>query len=197
MHISHLQQRITSLKTLLDESSSCPVELSGSDDTDDVVSVTSRLKKNRIQPVEDHEHPLALLGASISPSTEKSDSVFGAPGSTGMVTSTFQLRREVESVCLDWRSLRNIKECVCSTPFDHFSKKVFYLFSLNLINSDYYFFIQSHCWRCGEVFCTRCLDKQTPLPGHSASVGFSNRAVPVCRTCYKEVRLSSSSITSP
>ena len=155
MHISHLQQRITSLKTLLDESSSCPVELSGSDDTDDVVSVTSRLKKNRIQPVEEHEHPLALLGASISPSTEKSDSVFGAPGSTGMVTSTFQLRR------------------------------------------DYFFNFQSHCWRCGEVFCTRCLDKQTPLPGHSASVGFSNRAVPVCRTCYKEVRLSSSSITSP
>jgi len=51
---------------------------------------------------------------------------------------------------------------------------------------------QSHCWRCGEVFCTRCLDKQTPLPGH-----LNQRPAPVCRSCYKATRLSSTSVTSP
>ena len=52
-------------------------------------------------------------------------------------------------------------------------------------------YFQSHCWRCGEVFCTRCLDKSTPLPGHA-----THRPVPVCRSCYRETRLSSSSVTS-
>ena len=61
----------------------------------------------------------------------------------------------------------------------------------DLITSLVFHQLQSHCWRCGEVFCTRCLDKQTPLPGHA-----SHRPVPVCRSCYKEIRLSSSSITS-
>ncbi|KAF4523092.1 hypothetical protein B566_EDAN003104 [Ephemera danica] len=48
-----------------------------------------------------------------------------------------------------------------------------------------------HCWRCGEVFCTRCIDKHTALPGH-----FSQRAVPVCRPCYREVTRSNS-VESP
>lgn len=32
--------------------------------------------------------------------------------------------KDLESVALDWKTLRNITECVCSTPFDHFSRKV-------------------------------------------------------------------------
>ena len=81
--------------------------------------------KNNLQLVEDH--PLA----SMEPTTmDKSggDSVFSESSTpldgTSSVTSSGQLRREIDSVSLDWRSLRNINECVCSTPFDHFSKKV-------------------------------------------------------------------------
>lgn len=35
-----------------------------------------------------------------------------------------ELTSEMESVALDWKTLRNITECHCSTPFDHFSRKV-------------------------------------------------------------------------
>ena len=35
-----------------------------------------------------------------------------------------QLAAELASVALDWKTLRNIRECGCSTPFDHFSRKV-------------------------------------------------------------------------
>ncbi|KAJ4446902.1 hypothetical protein ANN_13603 [Periplaneta americana] len=40
------------------------------------------------------------------------------------VLSVEQLAAELNSVALDWKTLRNIRECVCSTPFDHFSRKV-------------------------------------------------------------------------
>lgn len=85
---------------------------------DDVTDVSNRLKNNvRLAAVDDH--PLA-------------DNVFEDEDSPGAVTSVYipssgQLRREIDSIALDWRSLRNIKECVCSTPFDHFSKKVSHL----------------------------------------------------------------------
>lgn len=35
-----------------------------------------------------------------------------------------ELDDELKSVAIDWKSLRNIRECVCSTPFDHYSRKV-------------------------------------------------------------------------
>ena len=47
--------------------------------------------------------------------------------------------------------------------------------------------LQYHCWKCGEVFCIRCIDKQTFLPGH-----FYERPVAVCRPCYRELKLGSS-----
>lgn len=111
MHIAHLQKRITAMKTLLD------VSVVDNRLVEEEADIAQRLK-NSMRVVEDHQHPLAT-----SPS---GDSVFS--DSTGplesSITSSFQLRREIDSVSLDWRSLRNIKECVCSTPFDHSSKKV-------------------------------------------------------------------------
>ncbi|MFW5443336.1 MAG: FYVE zinc finger domain-containing protein [Methylococcaceae bacterium] len=47
--------------------------------------------------------------------------------------------------------------------------------------------MQYHCWKCGEVFCVRCIDKHVPLPGH-----YGKNVVPVCRPCFKELRRSSS-----
>lgn len=72
-----------------------------------------------------------------------------------------RLTREVESVAVDWKSLRHVRHCPCSAQFEHFNRKY-------------------HCWRCGKIYCTRCMDKQVHLPGHNSS-----RAVPVCRSCYK------------
>lgn len=47
-----------------------------------------------------------------------------------------ELTRDLESVAIDWKTLRNITECSCSTPFDHFSRKVgkVYVFFLLIIN---------------------------------------------------------------
>ncbi|XP_071787047.1 phosphatidylinositol-3,5-bisphosphate 3-phosphatase MTMR8-like [Asterias amurensis] len=87
---------------------------------------------------------------------------------SGEIMSASLLAEAVESVSLHWRGFRNIRQCVCSTPFDHFSRKY-------------------HCWKCGEVFCIRCIDKQTFLPGH-----FYERPVAVCRPCYRELKLGSS-----
>lgn len=121
MHIAHLQKRITAMKTLLDVSTPVTDNRLAVDDEDDEQQLGLSLKKS-MQVVDDH--PL---------STSKSaDSVFSdGPNIENSITSSYQLRREIDSVCIDWRSLRNIKECVCSTPFDHSSKKVshYFLFS--------------------------------------------------------------------
>ncbi|XP_076315839.1 myotubularin related protein 6 [Tachypleus tridentatus] len=79
-----------------------------------------------------------------------------------------QLADELDSVALDWKSFRNVRECLCSTPFDHFSRKF-------------------HCWSCGDVYCIRCIDKRIPLQGH-----YSKRPVSVCRHCYKELMRTNS-----
>lgn len=36
------------------------------------------------------------------------------------------LKNEIDSVALDWKTLRNIEECSCTTPFDHSTRKVRY-----------------------------------------------------------------------
>ncbi|KAL3880470.1 hypothetical protein ACJMK2_032706 [Sinanodonta woodiana] len=82
--------------------------------------------------------------------------------------SVDQLVLELKSIAMDWRSFRNVHNCSCAMPFDHFTTKF-------------------HCWKCGEVFCTRCIARNIPLPGH-----YSHRPVPVCKPCYKEIRHSTS-----
>ncbi|XP_014668827.1 PREDICTED: lateral signaling target protein 2 homolog [Priapulus caudatus] len=71
---------------------------------------------------------------------------------------------ELESVSVEWRSLRKARTCPCAAHFEHFTRKY-------------------HCWRCGRIYCSRCIDKRLHLLGH-----FSNRAVPVCRNCYKQAQ---------
>nr|CAD7266644.1 unnamed protein product [Timema shepardi] len=82
------------------------------------------------------------------------------------ISGVDQLTMELDSVSLEWKSHRNVKVCVCTLPFDHFSMKY-------------------HCWKCGDVLCMRCIYKHTALPGH-----LSQRAVPVCRPCYQQIRHS-------
>jgi len=82
------------------------------------------------------------------------------------------LTTELQSVALDWKSLRGVKECQCSAPLDFTTRK-------------------SHCWRCGEIYCSRCLDKWSSLAGH-----LSQKQSPVCHQCYKLLHRSFS-VESP
>uniref|UniRef100_A0A1B0CYX5 phosphatidylinositol-3,5-bisphosphate 3-phosphatase n=1 Tax=Phlebotomus papatasi TaxID=29031 RepID=A0A1B0CYX5_PHLPP len=75
-----------------------------------------------------------------------------------------QINAEMESVAVDWKSMRNVTVCSCSTPFDQFSRK-------------------NHCWKCGEVFCSRCIVRTVPLAGHN-----SGNPVPVCRSCFRAIQ---------
>ncbi|XP_018573765.1 myotubularin-related protein 6 [Anoplophora glabripennis] len=71
-----------------------------------------------------------------------------------------EIKKELESVALDWKPLREATECSCSLTFDQSSKK-------------------SHCRRCGDIFCQRCISKKIALPGH-----VSKTPVPVCKLCF-------------
>lgn len=80
-----------------------------------------------------------------------------------------QLTLEIDSVAQDWKSFRNVRQCSCSSPFDAQSERY-------------------HCARCGEVFCTRCIGRHIPLPGH-----YSQKPMPVCKDCYKRIMRKSPS----
>ncbi|XP_005111133.2 myotubularin-related protein 6 [Aplysia californica] len=82
--------------------------------------------------------------------------------------SVDQLIAELKTVAVDWRSFRNVQSCSCASPFDYYVKKF-------------------HCWKCGEVFCVRCIARNISLPGH-----YHRKPVPVCKPCYKEVKRSPS-----
>lgn len=103
----------------------------------------------------DHDHPLKSTDFSFS-----NLSVSEYNNEVNQITS------EINTVALDWKSLRNVTSCACSTPFDQFSKK-------------------THCWKCGNVFCCRCIDKTATLAGHN-----SGNPVPVCRPCFKSISQS-------
>ncbi|XP_024082511.1 myotubularin-related protein 8 isoform X2 [Cimex lectularius] len=79
------------------------------------------------------------------------------------------LSDDLTALALDWKTLRNVKCFECTAPSDH---------------SMY------HCWQCGNIFCTRCIEKHITLPGH-----LSQCAVPVCHPCYQKLNRSSSAET--
>ncbi|CAG5121603.1 unnamed protein product, partial [Candidula unifasciata] len=74
-----------------------------------------------------------------------------------------QLITEMKSVAIVWKSFCKVQTCSCATPLEYHVKKF-------------------HCWKCGDIFCIRCIAKKVPLPGH-----FHRRPVPVCKPCYKEI----------
>ncbi|CAF3953710.1 unnamed protein product, partial [Rotaria magnacalcarata] len=44
-----------------------------------------------------------------------------------------------------------------------------------------------NCWRCGENFCARCIERGIYLPGL-----YSNSLAPVCKTCACSIKSSPS-----
>ncbi|UJR26200.1 hypothetical protein I4U23_007543 [Adineta vaga] len=75
---------------------------------------------------------------------------------------------ELNSIALDWRSYNAPVHCACSLPFDSAQRKY-------------------NCWRCGENFCTRCIERSIHLPGL-----YSNNLAPVCRICARSIKSSPS-----
>lgn len=101
-----------------------------------------------------------------------------------------QLQNELKTVSLDWKLFRNMEECVCSTTFDAFNKKVNVYYNLRFRTRIIFpsSFFQHHCWSCGEVLCTRCMGAHTILAGHN-----SQRAVPTCKSCTQNSSIPSTS----
>ncbi|CAB3252526.1 unnamed protein product [Arctia plantaginis] len=104
-----------------------------------------------------HDHPL-------KDTTPKSNKIFLITEKTDdTIPATFALlEKEVNTVALDWKSIKNVTECSCSTPLDHFSRK-------------------HHCWGCGRCVCTRCVCARAPLPALAAP-----RPAPLCAACAPE-----------
>jgi len=77
-----------------------------------------------------------------------------------------QLLAELTSVATEWKSLRTAVSCSCAMPFEQHNQK-------------------HHCWRCGSIFCVRCIDRYVHLAGHDSS-----RQSPICKACYKDLKYS-------
>lgn len=122
----------------------------------------------------------------------------------------------VSTVPCRWAPLRDVSGCSsseCGTDLGPFMKKVLLLLSIEkfiILGVDVlvfktehmiffqrfqrvqqvnlYAYLQNHCWRCGNIFCSQCVKTRTPLVEMN-----SGQPVPVCRTCWKDVRV----LTSP
>ena len=75
-----------------------------------------------------------------------------------------QIEAELNSVAVEWKPLRNCYECACGSPLEGTVNK------------------KTHCRKCGNVFCKRCVRTKLELPGH-----FSKKLVPVCNACHKQL----------
>lgn len=82
-------------------------------------------KLSELQSVSADDHPLKMSSTDFS---------FSNLTVSEYNNEVNQITSEINSVALDWTSLRNITTCPCSTPFDQFSKKV--RTSILLVQSD-------------------------------------------------------------
>ncbi|XP_075166407.1 myotubularin related protein 6 isoform X2 [Haematobia irritans] len=180
-HVQHLTKRITSFKNYISKSAkkiqdatsskSVTKESSATDTNDNKYNYDKKMSELSSA---DDDHPLKPSGNSAGGSGTNNVSGSGSSVSGGGISfaslslseevDPSTLNEEINSVAVDWKSMRNVTACSCSTPFDQFSKK-------------------THCWKCGEIFCERCIDKNIPLPGQD-----SGKPVPVCRTCFRLVQ---------
>lgn len=157
-HVQHLTKRIGNFKNLISKSArkisttsgSLLQSAAGKAFTTDNKFTYENRKLSELQSA-DHDHPLKATEVSFS-----NLSVNDINNS-----KVDQITNEINSVALDWKSFRTATVCVCSTPFSQEMKK-------------------THCYRCGDIFCNRCIDKSLALPGHQ-----SGQPVSVCRQCFK------------
>lgn len=158
-HAIALTKRIGNLKNLISKSAkklqtnSASLLQSGKSFSDNKFNYDNK-KLSELQSA-DNDHPLCgpLKSAEFS---------FSNLSVTSENTNEEQISNEINSVALDWKSLRSATVCACTIPFSQEMKK-------------------NHCWRCGDIFCTRCI-LSAPLSGH-----YSGKPVPVCRGCFKMI----------
>ncbi|XP_054263954.1 myotubularin-related protein 6 isoform X2 [Macrosteles quadrilineatus] len=168
-HIKLLQKRITALKTKL---ASVGERVKSEVTKDSPQTIDNKLLYDKVEEIariansNEFQDPLGAIERKLSSDKEPLDTVACAVVGDDPLKgiSSGSIKTELESVALDWKPFRNVKECQCSTHFDHFMRKY-------------------HCWRCGDVCCTRCTEKHVELPGH-----LSQRAVPVCTLCYRRTK---------
>ncbi|CAF1000015.1 unnamed protein product [Rotaria sordida] len=87
---------------------------------------------------------------------------------TNDIPTIERIALELNSIALDWRSYHTPVHCACSLPFDSAQRKY-------------------NCWKCGENFCARCIERGIHLPGL-----YSNSSAPVCKTCARSIKSSPS-----
>lgn len=115
-HIKYLTKRITSVKSFISNSADRKKSKLKKNNTMSDIDVTDnkylyeKAKTMRELEAADDDHPLKI--------DKKVDS---EPPLSPQIQ---ELTKDLESVAVDWKTLRNITECSCSTPFDHFSRKV-------------------------------------------------------------------------
>lgn len=158
-HVQHLTKRIASFKNYISKSAKKFQDATAKSYKEPVSEINDNKynydKKMSELSSADDDHPLKPAGMS-----------FANLSLNERIDST-SIKEEINSVAVDWKSMRSVTACSCSTPFDQFSKK-------------------THCWKCGDIFCERCIDKSVPLPGQD-----SGKPVPVCRTCFRLVQKTS------
>ncbi|XP_030375361.1 myotubularin-related protein 6 isoform X2 [Scaptodrosophila lebanonensis] len=162
-HVQHLTKRIASFKNYISKSAKKLQDATTTKPSKETVSneiIDNKYnydKKLSELSAADDDHPLKANNMSFANLSLNSEQTASPNGLTD----------EITAVAVDWKPMRNVTACSCSTPFDQFSKK-------------------THCWRCGEIFCERCIDKSMALPGQD-----SGKAVPVCRSCFRTMQKNS------
>lgn len=118
-------------------------------------------QNGHLKAVENDEHPL-------SPNNQLSNANNGV--TCGYECNNLQelLSEEINSIAIDWKSVRTVDECQCSAAFDHLKKKY-------------------HCFKCGDILCARCIGSRTKLAGH-----LNRTDSIVCKNCCNEPANSSS-----
>ncbi|XP_058458344.1 myotubularin-related protein 8 isoform X2 [Malaya genurostris] len=156
-HVQLLTKRINSFKNMISKSAKRLQGTKYADNRNIEVNDNRYNYDKRLSELScaDDDHPLKASNLSYKSlnSTETNDNS----------VVSHQLSDEMNSVAIEWKPLRSVANCPsCTIPFDQISKK-------------------NHCWKCGEVFCSRCIDKTVALAGHN-----SGSLVPVCRNCFRD-----------
>ncbi|CAG9864729.1 unnamed protein product [Phyllotreta striolata] len=149
-HVKYLTKRLSSVKSLIARS----VERKGSKQTK---------REERCRPLDN-----AYADNKSSYERKPSKDEQSPANRNDDALDLDRVVKEIDSVAIDWKSLRNADECSCSLALDQLSKKM-------------------HCRKCGEIFCQRCISKKVALPGHDSRV-----PVPVCKPCFDSVATSTS-----
>uniref|UniRef100_A0A6B2EES0 phosphatidylinositol-3,5-bisphosphate 3-phosphatase n=1 Tax=Phlebotomus kandelakii TaxID=1109342 RepID=A0A6B2EES0_9DIPT len=160
-HVQHLTKRISNLKNLISKSArrfqGPSMRLKDNKEATEINDNRLNYDRRTGQLTDTTDHPLQSSDFSFSNLSISETNNEVQPG-------VHQINAEMQSVAVDWKSMRNVTVCSCSTPFDQFSRK-------------------SHCWKCGEVFCSRCIVRTVALAGHH-----SGNPVPVCRSCFRTLQ---------